>query len=332
MDVRQPCPVCDAADCVTCDRDAVGEHDRDRPVADVHGTGVRRVERADRVGDLSVDLLRSGGRDRDRPGDVLERPGRARPRGGCHDPVDVGVGCLRVGHGRSRRHFTLVYDAFSGADGAPLSGHAPDINRANTPWTAFGAVGVVLRGNGAAAAAQGAAAVAGAAIDTGATDGMVGADVALADPSTTAGGYSEGLIAFRIKDANNFLVAGFGLGSFPFGLGAYNNGAMRVIQAAAVPPPVPGVRVRRVEAILDGARVVVQVDGVVVVDATTAEHADAPAHGLVWRTSEDGVSRFDLASKCPTLRHQRLLQGRPSIKGATIRGRPRPQTPMDAHD
>jgi hypothetical protein len=68
---------------------------------------------------------------------------------------------------------------------------------------------------------------------------------------------------------------------------------MRVIQAAALPPTTPGIRVRRVEAILDGARVVVQVDGVVVVDAATAEHADATAHGLVWRTSEDGRSTVD---------------------------------------
>src|SRR5262249_9752506 len=151
-------------------------------------------------------------------------------------------------------------------------------------WSGFGGSTPLLAGNHAAAPGQGAAgSIAGARIDTGATGGTIGIDWTPAGPGATTSGLPEGLFAFRVQDANNYLHAGVGVGGSPLvGIGKSVNGSRYGLHAVALPPALAGLPTRRLEVRLAGAQIVLLVDGLPVMSLLNADYADASGDGLLW--------------------------------------------------
>src|SRR5262249_29524709 len=135
--------------------------------------------------------------------------------------------------------------------------------------------------------------VTGARIETYATDGVIGMDWTPADPTQTPFGFAIGLVAFRVQDANNYMVAGFGLEGLPVAVGAYVNGGLYLLRSADRPPFMVGLSTRHRDVTFAGSRIIVSIDGAVAIDMVTAAFADATGHGLMWHPARDWVSTVD---------------------------------------
>src|SRR5262249_5583786 len=103
---------------------------------------------------------------------------------------------------------TLVYDAFTGTDGTPVTAHPPDIDTLVTACTVGAVSTEQMRSHRAPVTQSGTNGIALVRIETGATDGVIGIDWSAADQGSTISGVPKGLIAFRVQDASNYLYAG----------------------------------------------------------------------------------------------------------------------------
>src|SRR5262249_55591537 len=187
-----------------------------------------------------------------------------------------------IGVSDAGAQITMVYDTFTGANGAPLAGHAPDVDLPLTNWTIRTNGTLVLSGN-AALSTQGDGWTwpSWAAIESNTCDGTIAVDWT---PGTGLPyGPRSGLI-FRMSDANNYWYAGYGMQGTPLGLWKVVNGSPGLIASASVPSPIGSTH--HVEVRLEDAAIEIWWDGTRKIQWSDAFNAWSTTHGVEWTVNE----------------------------------------------
>ena len=187
---------------------------------------------------------------------------------------------------------TLFFDTFTGADGAWLVSHAPDVNGAAGVWASLAPVMPLLHGQQLAPSEPDTNTyVNGALIAMPAADGVLGVDWTGAS-TNTMWGYPMGGLRVRATDADNGFVVGFGLAG-PGSLALYRvvAGAWTMLGQNSVPNSAG--RTARLEVVLNGPNIGVYENGVLKIQVRDSYHQAVARHGLYWVSAWDWGSTFD---------------------------------------
>jgi hypothetical protein len=138
-----------------------------------------------------------------------------------------------VGASSAPAQITLVYDTFTGATGASLTAHAPDVNLPLSTWTLRTSGTIVLSGHAALSTqGDGSSWPSSAAIEANTCDGTIAVDWT---PGTGLPyGPRSGLIV-RMSDPLNYWFAGYGVQGTSLALWKVVNGSPGLVTSASVP-------------------------------------------------------------------------------------------------
>lgn len=180
---------------------------------------------------------------------------------------------------------TLVWDTFTGANGATLSSHSPDANLNGSLWSASGSGTPTLQNGLARVTSPGTA----SSIVT-ATMSTAAPDVTVAATWRAQGTTPWGGVVLRWTDADNFLFAGY--------RGASELAIFRVQNAiwtrlVGAPLTVAGGTVHLMEAVTNGPLIKVYWDGTQLLQASDAFNQTVDRHGIVWGNGVDTASGYD---------------------------------------
>ena len=177
----------------------------------------------------------------------------------------------------------LVQDAFSGAAGSLLTAHAPNINLTGTPWTLNGGAPTPTLVTGGVGVTPGPGH-----LQVTVNSGV--ADIAMAVDYRAGGGPGMGALAFRLTDANNFLL----LETYQNVLYFYKQQggfwvplASQPLPAAIVPGSTHWLEVRTLGSTLEGWW-----DGARLLQVTESFQQTATRHGLDWNSAFDSSSIY----------------------------------------
>jgi len=161
--------------------------------------------------------------------------------------------------------------------------HAPDINLTGHPWTYTGAVPSPTLQNGMAAVADGAGHLQ-ATIDAGT------ADIRMATDFHAGAGSGLGGLAFRLVDANNYLLIETYGGNLQFY--RRQNGAYTLLASAPLAPMIAG-STHRLEVHATGSTLRGWWDGVLTLQTVEPFQVSATRHGLDWNSAYDPTTTYD---------------------------------------
>jgi hypothetical protein len=185
----------------------------------------------------------------------------------------------------------LVYDGFTAGDGVLIANHAPDVAPTGSAWTVNGFPQMLVRGQRFAQSVPESTYMnMEAAIDSGATDGVIGVDWWPAGVGTAAGHPIGGLL-FRYRDAGNYWVAGSGIYGYGLSLWKVQNWAWTQVATSNVVPVQQ--QPHRLEVHLTGPNIEVWWDGVRQMQAVDAVGAASSIHGIFMLTNWEWLSTFD---------------------------------------
>jgi hypothetical protein len=177
----------------------------------------------------------------------------------------------------------LVSDTFTGADGTLLTGHAPDVNQTGHAWTVIGAPPIPTLVGGRATVIAGTGHLQ-ATIDSGVSD------IQMATDYVVGSGPGLGALAFRLTDADNFLL----LMAFGNSLQFYHRqaGVWTLVASQPIPALMAG-STHRLEVHAVGSSVQGWWDGSQVLQVTEPFQQTATRHGLDWNTAYDTTTAYD---------------------------------------
>jgi membrane-bound inhibitor of C-type lysozyme len=176
----------------------------------------------------------------------------------------------------------LVSDTFSGADGTVLTSHTADVNLTGQAWTLTGTSSPVLRGM-RATVGSGAGHMQ-LVINSGVPDIRMSADYHVGN------GPGLGALAFRVVDADNFLL----LETYQNNLQFYRRqgGVWTLLASQPLLPLVPG-SMHRLEVRAVGSSLQGYWDGDLKLQITEAFQQTATRHGLDWNNAYDPTTTYD---------------------------------------
>jgi hypothetical protein len=188
----------------------------------------------------------------------------------------------------------VVWDTFTGPNGAVLTSHAPDVGPTGAAWAHREGGAETLEGNRVATNSTNGFTL--ATIASGLADGSTSADLV----SSTADVY--GGVVFRAVDANAHLLLVYWGSAASGQLGLFRRvaGNYQPLLSVSVPPVAPNT-VHRIEARYVGSAIDAVLDGIVRFSATVTDYDTASGSGLLWHSSAP-ATQFDnfVVSRRPT--------------------------------
>jgi hypothetical protein len=175
-----------------------------------------------------------------------------------------------------------IQDSFTGVTGTLLGTHAPDLNVSGGAWTLSGAGTMPALQQGLVAAGSGSG-------HEQVTLASPGADVNIGVDYHVGTGPGMGGIAFRLTDANNYLL----LQTYNQALQFYRrqSGVYTLLASMPIGGLQPGTT-HRIEVHAQGSSLQGWYDGALVVQATDTIQQTATRHGLDWNPSYDPTTMF----------------------------------------